>query len=153
MFVISPTAAYFLFTCLLFILSPPSSCPYPSDFRIPEMILYGKVKLLLVSTRHTATLPIHIMVGFTHMDKNIDWFMHSRSGKFVVTHVIHMLVERKTVKIAQSFFNVLLLVGQFNFSHTLFTFLWWILRETSYHKIFRWAFSNLLRWALSFLAS
>lgn len=55
----------------------------------------------------------------------------------MVTHLIPMLVGGKIVQVVESFLNVLLLVGQFNFSHTLFTFLWWILRETSSHKIFR----------------
>jgi len=48
-----------------------------------------------------------------------------------------MLVEGKAVKVVNAFLNMLVLFGQFNFSHVLFTFLWWILRENSSHKIFR----------------
>lgn len=87
--------------------------------------------------------------------QNINWPMHSRSGTFVVSGVICMLVEGTHTRSSTAwgfFFNVLLLLALPNFPQTLFTLLWCILREISSHKTFRWAFSNFLFWAL-FLVS
>lgn len=81
--------------------------------------------------------------------QNINWSMHSRSGSFVVSGVICMLVGGTHTWSSTAwgfFFNVLSLLALPNFP--LYFGVFW---EKS-HKTFRWAFSNFLFWAL-FLVS
>lgn len=49
------------------------------------------------------------VVGFSPLDKNIEWYMHNKYGKIVVICGIHVIHQEKFVKVAEPCLNMLLL--------------------------------------------
>lgn len=153
MFIVSPTAVYFVFTCLFSILFPPSPSTYPSDFRLSQ-ILSGKVKLLLVQAHCYLAYPC---TGEVYpLGQNINRSMHSRSGKFGVSSAICVLMEGKHTQSSKIWVFSLTI---FCFLHCLifhihdFLYFGVFWEKSALIKLLDEHFFNLLYWALFFLFS
>lgn len=96
-----------LLTCFLFSLYHPPT----SIHQISEYQRYLEESKVTAGLHKACCYFTYIsMVGFSPVDKNIEWYMHSKYGKVVVICGILLLWKEKFVKVAEPCLNTLLLI-------------------------------------------